>query len=425
MKAERKALAGGEYESTSGDPDLYKYFCQRYRALLRPGGHLGVVLPRSAFNAKGSAGFREWLHQRTTVRRVDFLLNKRRWAFDTEPRYSIGLLMARNSRAPRGHRVEIAGTADSVTAWKQQTDGDGIQIAESAFGPDRQHPLVRSQREADVLQKVRVGRAFPFGPGGHWKCFAVAELHETHDKAFWQSGTGSRQVWKGESFDQYAPHGRYARPCAVSGALWRKIRKPRPGSGQLLRTIALRTRRDAVVAGIPARTIGVPRLEPEHGLTDCAGLHRPAAGTAQQHRSVPHFCSGERVHQAVAIGILNSLPFDFQARRYVELHLNFFVLEGLIVPDIGDKDFTAVADAAARLSATDDRFSDFAAATGVPCGPLSAAERERLRIEIDARVARAWDLGSDDLKVMFEDFTSRAVPAPYRTALLRRLEELR
>lgn len=46
------------YEGGAGDPDAYKYFCQRYRDLLRNGGRLGVVLPRSVFLANGSAGFR-------------------------------------------------------------------------------------------------------------------------------------------------------------------------------------------------------------------------------------------------------------------------------------------------------------------------------------------------------------------------------
>jgi hypothetical protein len=36
---ERKYFSAGEYSSMPGDPDLYKLFCQRYRTLLREGGH--------------------------------------------------------------------------------------------------------------------------------------------------------------------------------------------------------------------------------------------------------------------------------------------------------------------------------------------------------------------------------------------------
>ena len=83
-----------------------------------------------------------------------------------------------------------------------------------------------------------------------------------------------------------------------------------------------------------------------------------------------------------------------------------------------EDDLGAIAQAAARLSAVDDRFADFAAATGVTCGPLDPADRERHRVEIDARVARAWDLSTADLNVIFRDFTEDAVTPAYRTALV-------
>lgn len=121
---------------------------------------------------------------------------------------------------------------------------------------------------------------------------------------------------------------------------------------------------------------------------------------------------------------MNSLPFDWQARRFIEIHANFFLLEGLYLPDLNDADFEAISRAAARLSAVDERFADFAAATGMECGPLSPAERTRLRVEIDARVARAWHLSAPDLDVIFRDFTESAVTPAYRAALVERLEAL-
>ncbi len=136
------------------------------------------------------------------------------------------------------------------------------------------------------------------------------------------------------------------------------------------------------------------------------------------------FVDGDETVQAACLGIMNSLPFDWQARRFVEIHVNFFILEGLIVPRLDDEDYEAVARCAARLSAVDDRFIDFARATGVRVGPLDQDERQRLLVEIDARVARAWNLTPDDLTVMFDDFTLDAVSERYRTDLLARLGEL-
>ena len=128
--------------------------------------------------------------------------------------------------------------------------------------------------------------------------------------------------------------------------------------------------------------------------------------------------------RAACLGIMNSLPFDWQARRFIELNVNFFLLEGFYVPSLTDDDYAKIARAAARLSAVDDRFADFARETGVECGPLFDPDRADLRLEIDARVARAWDLTPDDLQVIYQDFTPNALPPAYRSRLSERLTEL-
>ena len=136
------------------------------------------------------------------------------------------------------------------------------------------------------------------------------------------------------------------------------------------------------------------------------------------------FVDGDPVDQAACLGIMNSLPFDWQARRFIEINANFFLLELLYLPALDNADCRAISQAAARLSALDDRFADFAAATGVEYGPLDSAERTALRVDIDARVARAWNLTTDDLDVIFRDFTEAAVTPAYRSALIDRLEQL-
>jgi hypothetical protein len=136
------------------------------------------------------------------------------------------------------------------------------------------------------------------------------------------------------------------------------------------------------------------------------------------------FAAGDDRARAACLGIMNSLPFDWQARRYVEINLNFFILEGLVVPDLDDDDLAAVAAAAARLSCADGRFAELAGNVGVQVGPLGDGERERLQVEIDARVARAWSLTVTDLDVLLADFTLDAVPPGYRSRLAARLAEL-
>lgn len=85
-----------------------------------------------------------------------------------------------------------------------------------------------------------------------------------------------------------------------------------------------------------------------------------------------------------------------------------------MVPGLEEEDVAAVAEAAGRLSCVDERFGEFAGSLGVESGPLAGEERERLRIEIDARVARAWGLTADELETLLAEFhpRRRADPLP-------------
>lgn len=260
----------------------------------------------------------------------------------------------------------------------------------------------------------------------------MRELDETNDKRFWRAGSPQvgldlqeAPIWKGESFDQYDPHGAGERTVRVTPKLLAKVRKPRPGSGSLLaKEIVLKVRKEAVLTELDrARVAFRDVARATDPRTILAALIPPGVYLTN---TAPYlaFVEGSERDQAACLGLMNSLPFDWQARRFVEIHVSFFILEGLRVPALSEADFDTIAEAAARLSAVDDRFTDFAAAVGVGCGPLDSAERQRLRVEIDARVARAWNLTAGDMEVIFRDFTEDAVTPAYREAVVERLGEL-
>ena len=232
-------------------------------------------------------------------------------------------------------------------------------------------------------------------------------------------------LWKGESFEQYDPHGAGARTCPTSDAVWSKVRKPRPGLGSLLATeLAVTARRQAVLGELGRARVAfrdVSRATDSRTVRACFVPPRVFLTNTAPYLA---FAVGDDRARAACLGVMNSLPFDWQARRFVEIHLNFFVLEGLVVPDLADEDLEVVAESAARLSCVDARFVELAEAVGGELGPLSDVERERLRVEIDARVARAWSMTAEDLEVLLTDFSHDAVPLDYRRQLAERLAEL-
>jgi hypothetical protein len=383
---------------------------------------MGVVLPRSVFAAKGSAGFRQWLVDHAPPRRIDFLLNKGSWAFDMEPRYSVALLIA--ERGGDDSAMQVAGVAASAAAFAAQVRTPGLTLRRGALGGALEVPLLPTQEDADLLATLRATGPFPFG-GGRWRCFPVGEFHETNDRGLWENAAEGRPLWKGASFDQFLPLGAHERPCPATPQALAKARKPRPGSGSLHAASSSLQQRVAAVErtvdrarvafrdvtrATDSRTVRACLIPPKHFLTNKAPYLA--------------FIDDDLRAEAACLAVLNSLPFDWQARRFVEINLNFFVLEGLRVPDLDEETFNALADASARLSCPDGRFLDFAVATGVSVDLLDDEQRLGLRAEIDARVAHAWGLSAQELEVVFRDFTLDAVSAAYRDRVRARFAEL-
>ena len=96
----------------------------------------------------------------------------------------------------------------------------------------------------------------------------------------------------------------------------------------------------------------------------------------------------------------------------------------MLPPHANATDIDAIAERAARLSCVDERFAEFAAACGVECGPLTGTDRDRLIVEIDALVARAYGLEAPDLEMIFDDFTHNAVPESRRQAVRDAFKDL-
>ena len=354
------------------------------------------------------------------------MLNTGRWAFDAEPRYTSALLIAEASAPPADHTPEVAGVADSTERFRAQSEGEGIRLSPEALGPLLEVPLLPSQAAADLLAKLREGGTlFPYG-AGRWRCFPTRELHETDDKGLWEGATRGNELWKGESFDQFDPHGSEARICPATEEVKKRAKRPKAGNESVLATeIPLRDRVEAHLREAASVRIAFRDVTNRTNSRTVIACLIPAKIFLTNKAPYLVFLTGSDADRACCLGLLNSIVFDWQARRFVETNLSYFILEGLRFPTLSDEAYDTIVPAAARLSCPDERFADFAEACGVDYGPLDPAERERLRVEIDARVAHAWGLDGEELELVLSDFTFDAVPEAYREPLRTRLAELR
>ena len=431
----------------SGDTDLYKLFCERYASIARKQGFIGVVLPRVAFLNDGSRGFRRWFFKACRPSRIDALLNNRHWAFDIHPQYSIALVTAQVEVSVSGS-VTVTGPARNEREFAACIAGKGVQVdlatlaswtpapmGDSVKEPTWELPLLPTASHVSVLSKLRRGVRFDqlqaprsenvsTGRAAAPNLILYTELHSAQQRSLYThpAGGGRTPVWKGSSFDQYDPHGNdpagYGNPEAVEEFLQAKRSKSRTfrkgldkdgtHSSTILSIRSARVVFRHVARATDSRTIIACLVPPSVPLTDA--VHCVA------------FPNWAPIFQAGALGVMNSIPFDWLSRRHVEANVNYFIFYGLTFPPLANTPWGRIGTLAARLSCVDERFADFAVDAGVECGPLTDAQRNDMRAEIDALVAHAYDLTEDELRFIFTGFTENAVSPAYRKLVMEKFE---
>ena len=107
--------------------------------------------------------------------------------------------------------------------------------------------------------------------------------------------------------------------------------------------------------------------------------------------------AGSTADEAFVLGVLCSIPCDWQVRRTVELNMTFEQLNSLSIPDLGEGHPVRdrVAKIAALLAAQDERFTGWAAEVGVAVGAVErggggawAASRIRCLCRLPLRARR-------------------------------------
>ena len=104
--------------------------------------------------------------------------------------------------------------------------------------------------------------------------------------------------------------------------------------------------------------------------------------------------------------MLSSIPLDWYARRFVEVNLNFYIINPFPIPRPTRQDilWQRVVVLAGRLASPDKRFSTWSKAVGVDFGILAEDEKENMIFELDAVSALLYGLKESQLVHIFETF---------------------
>jgi len=221
---------------------------------------------------------------------------------------------------------------------------------------------------------------------------------------------GAWPVYKGASFDLWNPdtgvYYAWADPDHVTGVLQKK----RKNQQKLTRS---------AVSAFPAEwakdPATLPCLRPRIAFRDITNrTNRRTVVTAlvpgelALANTAPYLVwpVGDAADEAYLLGVLASIPLDWYARRFVETHVNFHIINAFPIPrpERDDPLWREVVWISGRLAAADERFSEWAAEVGVPVGSVAEDEKPDLIARLDAAVALLYGLDEDDLRVVYSTF---------------------
>jgi len=428
-KSMRLALTCGSFPGMgTGDPDLYKAFCWRFWFLVtQENGQIGVVLPRSALAAKGSEEFRWKIFK--SAKRVDALLilNNRNWFFeDVHPQYTIGLInIERTIKDIDDSTIYLEGPFNSRSAYDTRAKSGGASFMGEevlSWNDSASLPLLPTVESIEVFTQLRKAPRLEFDRSGDWRARPHTELHATNDKKDKKTGEmlmdlnsktcpeGFWPVYKGESFDLWEPDTGTYYAWADPEVLIPRLQAKRVKGNHL---------KKSVFFGFNAKWCANPETLPcffpriafrditnrTNQRTVVCSLIPPKVFVANQ---APYLVMqrGNWLDTTFILGVLSSIPLDWYARRYVENHVSFFIINPFPIPRPNSDNslYRRVIEIAGRLACTDERFAVWAGEIGVEYGPIDENEKQDMIHELDAVVAHLYDLSVEQLIHIFESF---------------------
>ncbi|MCY4232803.1 MAG: hypothetical protein OXE59_03535 [Bacteroidetes bacterium] len=412
-------LSAGYLGIGTGDPDLYKAFCWRFWKLsCNNGGHIGVILPRSTLTGKGTTDFRKAIFSESSNVNITTLTNRAGWIFEeVHQQYSITLLCSQHGN-PLGKSISLKGPYDSLTNFKNDSTEKIVDIAlqeVKSWNDALILPLLPTAYSSEVFIQLRKSPRLDLKIDVQWRARPDRELDSSNNKYLMDLENlycpqGFWPVYKGASFDLWQPdtgfYYAWANPEDIKEFLLTKRQRAGKNRRSVHSEFSLEFRENEctlpcnypriafrdVSNSIDSRTVVTCLIPPKVFVTDAA----------------PYFLwpHGDQKDEAFLLGILSSIPLDWYARRFVVLHLTYFVINPFPIPRPSRENilWKRVVELSGRLSCPDDRFANWANIVGVECGPLDDTQKEDMIHELDAVAAHLYGLNECQLTHIFETF---------------------
>jgi len=412
-----------------GHIDLFKAFGERFLRIVRHRGRVGAVLPRAILYAPSTKALRRAYLGDNTLQTVDVIENKGQWVFENvHAETSFGLYALEKGVPERKHVIEVSplirAEADlhKVRGARLRWPLERLE----ALSDDLEVPLLATEEEARIVELMfehpHVGSR-----DEEWYAFPTIDFIIDRD---WKTDTILNRegvgwpVWSGRNFDRYEIATSEEPAYWIAEDVARSVLQERRERSRLMKEAFPDSYlRDAKTLPIEGHRVFFRRTTNRNNSRSAIFCLAPPHVSGIEDAPVLMFVNAEPSDQLLALGVFNSLPFDWLVRRLIERKLGLKLLSRLPLPRPTDQQMCAeIARRVAALSFRDQRWEAIGRAYGI-AEALDSGARQNVEAEIDALVARLFGLTRDQLEVMLGDFKPAVTSPEYREHLFSSFDE--
>jgi len=473
---------GGQTQGTEND--LSALFLERIFQLAKSDGYVAQVLPGAIFNGASTKDLRTHLLDETTIQSLVTFENRGIIFPEIHNQYNFGVVTFKNS----GRTEDLHGIFQQVGMdILNDIEGGALTIPRRVlreYSPEaRIFPYIQSQQEVDTLNTILAHPPISHEKNGDWYIDPYAELHRGSDtdRFVETESDGDYPVFGGSNIYQFSHD-----PTFVDGLeppIFWSVEEDRDPDRSAKRRIREKNQRrfkrqiyDAF-DGSGSQIGFVNDLFEEHRgtelslddiLLDCTEYriaYRDIARSTDErtfistvipkgvvcHDKAPTFrpykiepseedLAEEPAHGVyeriftdeelfVAVGLLNSVPFDYLMRTKIDSTVVFYKLTESQTPRLteGDDWFEHIWTRAAKLNCYGDEFTEMRNKLDIEPA-TDPDERERLQAELDAGAFHAYGLDREQTAFILDDFyqvqNPRRMTDEYFELVLEKFDEL-
>ncbi|PHQ39905.1 hypothetical protein DJ69_03695 [Halorubrum persicum] len=477
----QRPTVAGRTEGTEND--LSALFLERVFQIARGDGYVAQVLPGAIFNGSSAKDLRMHLLDETTIQSLVTFENKGIFP-EIDNRYNFGVLSFENGGDTDDLRATFLQRDVGVLDEFDEKALNIPRLVLARYSPEaRIFPYVDSQEEVDVLTNMLNHPSIADESREGWHAKPYRELDRTNDadRFVEDSSMGDYPVLGGSNIFQFVHDSTYFETDPPKFWSVDEEKDPELSAKRRIREKQFRKLKRAVYDafdGSGSQVGFVNDLLAEHRgselseddvLLDCTEYriaYRDIARSSDErtligavipegivchnklHTVRPYSIEPteaeleeDTLHSAysrvftdkelfVALGLINSLPFDFLMRTKVDSTVVMYKFEESQAPALteGDEWFEYIWTRAARLNCYGDDFEEMRDRLGGIEPATNMDERREAQAELDAAVFHAYGLDREQTAFVLEDFhrvqNPRLMNEDYFESVLEKYDDL-